>query len=214
MGKNSGPAKSSPRVLPREQRREQLIAATIHSISRNGLSGTTMATITKEAGLSLGIANLHFKTKDKLLVATLEKVTNEFNQGQAAILSPSNEVGLSQKLHAMVEFNLSPRLTQRNKLAVWFAFWGEARFRPTYQRICNKVDLNSQREISRLFEEIIAEGAYTDISAELLACGYTALLDGLWLDLLVTPGTRTRDAARRVLLDYLARAFPNHIETS
>ena len=80
-------ANKSRRAQPREVRREQLIQATIKCIARHGLSGVTMGRVTKEAGLSMGIANLHFESKEKLLLDTLRLVTEEYAAGQAAILS-------------------------------------------------------------------------------------------------------------------------------
>ena len=59
---------SKRRAMSKQARREQLIQATIKCIAKNGLSGTTMADITREAGLSLGIVNLHFESKEKLLI--------------------------------------------------------------------------------------------------------------------------------------------------
>ena len=39
------------------------------------MSNTTMAEISSEAGLSVGIVNLHFKSKERLLIETLRHVT-------------------------------------------------------------------------------------------------------------------------------------------
>ena len=56
------------RTEPKEKRRSQLILATIRSIARHGLSDTTVSTVSSEAGLSQGIINLHFQSKEKLLL--------------------------------------------------------------------------------------------------------------------------------------------------
>ena len=48
-------ANKNRRALPKEVRKEQLIQATIKCIAKHGLSGVTMARVTQEAGLSLGI---------------------------------------------------------------------------------------------------------------------------------------------------------------
>jgi len=192
-------------------RRQQLIDATITSIAENGLSGTTMATITRQAGLSMGIANLHFESKDKLLRATLQHVTSEYNNGQAEILASTSYKSLADKLQALLAFQFSTSLVQKNKLAIWFAFWGEAKARPTYQRICSRSDVQAESAIQKFFQEIIDEGKYKLADTELLAIGYTALLDGLWLDLLVAPRRTTRNKAKQVAAQYLASAFPRHI---
>jgi len=72
-------AKTAPgnRTVAKKRRREQLIKATINCVAKHGLSATTMAEVTKEAGLSLGIINLHFQSKDKLLLETLKFLINE-----------------------------------------------------------------------------------------------------------------------------------------
>src|SRR5512139_68209 len=66
------------RTAPPEERREQLIAATIRSVANRGLADTTIATVAREAGLSQGIINLHFRTKEKLLVDTLRYLADEY----------------------------------------------------------------------------------------------------------------------------------------
>jgi TetR/AcrR family transcriptional repressor of bet genes len=200
------------RALPKEVRQLQLIHATINCIAKNGLSGTTMAAITREAGLSQGIANLHFQSKEKLLAATLAHVTSEYNNGQADILARSDFESLSDKLQALLDFQFSTSLVQKNKLAVWYAFWGEAKARPTYQQICSRSDVQAEIAIRNFFQQVIDEGNYTAADAELLAIGYTALLDGLWLDLLVAPRRTNRAKAKQVATHYLASAFNGHIQ--
>jgi len=181
------------------------------SIARNGLSGTTMATVTQEAGLSLGIANLHFESKEKLLNETLQYVTDEYTQGQREILNSDKYQNVAEKIQALLDFELSPKVLQKDKLAVWVAFWGEAKSRPVYQRIRAKADIQSENACRELFQAAIDEGGYKNIDADLLARGYTALIDGLWLDLLVAPKQFTRRKAKQIARHYLASAFPQHI---
>ena len=57
-------------ILPKAERRQQLIDATIRCIAQHGLSAVTMQMVTRDAGLSVGIANLHFESKDNLLKET------------------------------------------------------------------------------------------------------------------------------------------------
>ena len=66
------------RTESKQKRKVQLIRATIRSIAKRGLSDTTMATVSKEAGLSQGIVNLHFQSKERLLVETLRHVVDGY----------------------------------------------------------------------------------------------------------------------------------------
>ena len=64
------------RTAPRETRRRQLIDATMKCIARKGMGSTTLGDVASEAGLSQGIVNLHFESKDNLLKETLAALAN------------------------------------------------------------------------------------------------------------------------------------------
>ena len=199
------------RALPPEVRREQLINATIKCIAKHGLSGITMALVTTEAGLSLGIANLHFKSKEKLLLETLKAVTAEYAAGQTAILDSEEFPTTAAKIEAMLAFDFSSAVTEKNKLAVWFAFLGEAKSRPTYQRICSRQDSDSEERITALFQLAVDEANDKTADAALLAAGYVALVDGLWLNALVDARRLPWKKAYRAARHYLTSALPGHI---
>ena len=63
---------TSRRKIAKQRRREQLIQATIECISKRGFAGTTLAHVSRQAGLSQGIVNLHFDSKENLLTETLQ----------------------------------------------------------------------------------------------------------------------------------------------
>ena len=204
-------ASKQRRALPREVRREQLIRATIKCISRHGLSGITLALVTREAGLSMGIANLHFQSKEKLLLETLRWVTAEYAAGQAAILDKGEYPSTAARIEALLQFDFSPAVIDKNKLAVWFAFLGEARSRPTYRRNCSRQDTEAETRIAALFQLALDEAGDKNSDAGLLAAGYIALVDGLWLNALVDPRRLPWTKAHRAARHYLASAFPKHI---
>ncbi|MEJ2535054.1 MAG: transcriptional regulator BetI [Gammaproteobacteria bacterium] len=198
------------RTASKEERRAQLIEATIRSIASHGLSDTTMATVAGEAGLSQGIINLHFDTKDRLLLDTLAQVVNEYRQLWESAL---REAGPSsaEKLAALVEVDFHRSVCDPAKLAVWFAFWSESKARPTYRRLCAERDREYDRELVQLCGDIVAEGGY-DVDPELAARALAAITEGLWLDMMVSPRGMSRRHARRTALAYLAHLFPAHFE--
>jgi TetR/AcrR family transcriptional repressor of bet genes len=199
---------SKRRTAPREQRQEQLIRATIRSIAKHGLSETTMATVAKAAGLSQGIINLHFKSKDRLLEETLLHIVAEYRAAWHKALETSGETA-AEKLAALAAVDFERRVCQRNKLAVWFAFWGESRSRLTYRRICTDSSREYKRDMIRLCEAIVYDGGY-GVRAEHVATGLLAINEGLWLDLLLTPAEMNREQALEISLSYLGSVFPKH----
>lgn len=200
--------RTKPRTASRQERKTQLIKATIRSIAKHGLSVTTMATVAKEAGLSQGIINLHFQSKERLLEETLRFVVDEYRASFYKALENSGETA-AEKLTALVGVGFNKRVCQRNKLAVWFAFWGESRSRPTYRKICAERDREYKQVLITLCEEIIREGGYK-ASADYVAFGLAAMCEGLWLDLLLIPAEVTPEQAREVSLSYLRGIFPGH----
>jgi TetR/AcrR family transcriptional regulator, transcriptional repressor of bet genes len=197
------------RTAPPEERREQLILATIRSVADRGLGDTTIATVAQEAGLSQGIVNLHFRSKDGLLTETLRFLADEY-RGACELAAAAGDVTPVAGLLAMVELDFRRTICSRDKLAVWFAFWGERRFRPTYRRICAERDRSYDDMVRVICARLCKEGGYTDVEPELVADGLSALTDGLWLDLLVRPDSMSRERARCITLSYLADAFPRH----
>jgi TetR/AcrR family transcriptional regulator, transcriptional repressor of bet genes len=197
------------RTAPPAERREQLIAATIRCVANQGLADTTIATVAREAGLSQGIINLHFQTKERLLTETLRYLADEYRSAVREAVDGADEAPESG-LTALVDLDFNRTICERSKLAVWFAFWGERRFRPTYRRICAERDRSYDDLVRNLCARLCEQGGYTDTDPAIVADGLSALTDGLWLDLLVRPDSMSRDQARRISMAYLADAFPRH----
>jgi len=197
------------RTASKEERRTQLIKATIRSIARRGLSDTTMATVTREAKLSQGIVNLHFHSKERLLIETLRYVADEYTRTWERALEnagPSSR----ESLRAIVDVDFSRPVCESNKLAVWFAFWGESKSRPTYRKICAERDRRYDEMLVSLCTDIVNEGPYPRVDPEMVAAGLSAMSEGLWLDMLVSPESTNSEQGKSICLAYLAGVFPKH----
>ena len=70
-------------------------------------------------------------------------------------------------------------------------------------------DRDYEEAIRLLCTEICAQGGYR-VDADAIACGLSAMSEGLWLDLLISPRRLSRDDARRMCMVHLAAAFPRH----
>jgi len=90
-----------PRTASPAVRRRQPIDATISCIGRHGISSTTLTAVTKEAGLSQGLMNLHFKSKNARLAETLKTLAAE-HRAQWIRALKRGDLGAADKL-AMVD---------------------------------------------------------------------------------------------------------------
>ena len=189
---------SNARFAAREARRQQLIDATIDSISKRGFSGTTLATVTASVKLSHGTVNYHFDSKETLYVETLGYLAEEHHtHWHAAVLDATPDP--AKQLAAIVGTDFDPKIASPKKLAVWFAFCGQAKYRPNYLKSHNKYDDERFDEITRLCTD-----------PNVVARCVEALVDGLWLNLLLYPHGTHRAEARDDCLSYLGEFFPKH----
>ncbi len=203
--------KPTRRTESKEVRRQQLIDATIASIAQNGIAGTTMSTVTETAGLSLGIVNFHFESKQNLFEETLVYLAREYHDH---CKKAHDEVGpfARERLEALVNAHFQPGICNHEKLAVWYAFFGEGKRRAIYRDLIDDLDDERWAMTSKLFQEIIDHGDYTCPPADQVARTLEALLDGISLNILMYPESYTASDGRKQVYTYLAALFPNHFD--
>ncbi len=196
------------RKASKETRRLQLIEATIDSLAKRGYAETTLADVADGAGLSRGIVNFHFESKEKLLVATLQAMADEYANHWYTALEKAGPRPADQ-LWALVAADFDRRICTKRKLAAWCAFWGEAKSRPTYQALCGARDVKYQEMVIALCAALKAEGGY-DYTAETMALSLSSMLEGLWLRLMMGDGL-TREKAHEAAIEAIVAMFPKHI---
>ena len=195
------------RKASRETRQQQLIEATIDSLARRGYAETTLANVADGAGLSRGIVNFHFESKDKLLVATLQYMADEYATHWASAYEKAQPTAAA-RLWALMGADFDRRLTTKRKLAAWCAFWGEAKSRPTYQALCGARDERYQQLVEDLVSALQAEGGYP-FEPKAMTLAFCALLEGLWWRMIMSEGL-SREAAHEAAIEFLAAVFPRH----
>lgn len=204
------PARTS-RAEAKAERRLQLIDATIDCIARFGLTGTTMGKVTDLAGVSMGLANFHFESKDRLFEAVLQHLAAEH---RALWRSRTQDPALSSRalLLAIVESRFHAAICARKKLAVWFAFYGDASARDTYRRAVGDVDDERLEATAAIVTEMILDAGYTHLDPVETVLSIEALYDGLWLNMLLYPTEYRRSICRARALQVVSALFPRHFE--
>jgi TetR/AcrR family transcriptional repressor of bet genes len=168
-----------------------------------------MARVTELAGTSIGLANFHFASKERLLEAVLRHLADEERalwqvRNADAALSPAD------RLMSIVDARFHPRSCSRRKLAVWFAFWGDAGARDIYRRVLGEMDeerLEATVAILETLGPIAVDGRH---DARQTALGLEAFYDGLWLNLLLYPDDFRPLACRQRAIEHLAALYPAH----
>jgi TetR/AcrR family transcriptional repressor of bet genes len=197
------------RAEGKQRSRQKLITATINSIAKRGFADTTLARVSAGAGLSRGIVNFHFRSKDTLFLEVLRFLSREYQENWARAFAEAGPT-VAEKLEAVLMVDFEPPLSNRNRLAAWFAFYGEAKSRPIYMTVCSETDTATFDIFVELCHKIVEEGGYSNLEPDRVADGLEAMSEGLWLDLLISPHDSNPALAKQTIQNYLTVLFPKH----
>ena len=189
-----------------EFRKRELIEATMDCIDKLGLSQTTLARIAERVGISQGNVVFHFHSKEALLDQTLHHLSDEYRANWLASLAAAEPDAYSQ-LRALVQSRFTPKICNRRKISVWFAFWGESRSRPEYMRVCGDNDKAFSSEIEALCKTIETDST-ARLPAATAALSIEGMIDGLWQNFLIGPPGFKRKQAIQAVYDLVDAIYP------
>lgn len=197
---------SRSRKRQSEYRKRQLIDATLDCIDRLGLSQTTIAQIAARAGLSQGNVLFHFASKEALLEQALRHLSDEYaSNWQQALAAAAPDPGA--QLGALVRASFAPQVFTRNKISVWFAYWGESRSRPVYMRICGANDRAFSAQLLELCQAAEARSK-ARLGAATAALSVEGMIDGLWQNFVLGPPGLKRKQAVAAVFELLRAIYP------
>lgn len=203
------PARSeTPRKLPRDERRVQLIEATIAVIARTGYARTTLGEVARRAGLSHGLVNFHFRSKENLLLETLLHLAEEYRSNWTAALEGAGP-SAPERIDALLRADFAPAICTPDRLAAWCAFWSEAQSRPIYQERCGANDDAYNDLFERLCARMAAEHGYAGSPAR-TARALRVAVEGIWLDMMTMRTPYPLDEALATAMTAAAAHFPRH----
>lgn len=197
------------RTAPRDVRRKQLIMAAIDSISKRGFSDTTLRHVTEKAKLSHGVVNYHFDSKEALYDATLGYLAQEHFDLWTKYRKNAG-ADPARQLAGILRADFDKKICSHKKLAVWFAFWGQAKYRPNYLKIHNRYDNQRHDEILRICTQLIEDGGYEELNPMRATRLVEAITDGQWLNLMLYPSETDGETAYQDSLHALCLLFPSH----
>ena len=166
-----------------------------------------MFNVSKGAGLSQGIVNFHFKSKELLLIETLKYISNEYLEAFERKLKRAGNNPL-KKIIAIIDNDFDKNICNRDKIAVWYTFFSEVKFKPVYLQICKERDDYYNRTVISIIRELIKYEKNTSLSAVRIASSLFALTMGLWLDQLVDSENFNRKEAKNIFIDNIKNNFP------
>lgn len=197
-----------PRVADHDARRRQVADAVEQLIADDGLDGVTVARTAAKAGISVGLVQHYFATKDDMLLHTFTVLRERVEQRTMHDADQAGRTG------ARIEDILVPALCEmlplderrRRERRVLLAFAGRAVENPRLAEALRASNAHLEGVLAqairngKLCGEVVAPLDEADEAALLLSH-----VDGLAQLLYFEPG---RSAARTALADHVHRLFP------
>lgn len=172
--------RTGPRKQSRAARRQQLIDATLETIAARGYSRVTLHEVARVAGLSHGLVNFHFASKENLLEETLIHLAEDYRANWLRYLAAAGEDPGAQLL-AMIRAEWDPEANSPQRIAAWCAFLGEAQVRPLYQAQCQSNDDAYVAQMEDIVARLLVAHGRRDDAAR-IARAIRLVTLGLWLD--------------------------------
>lgn len=198
------------RKASRESRRIQLIEATIRVLAREGYARTTLTRVAAEAGLSHGLVNFHFESKERLLSESLVYLAEEYRRNWERALEAAPDTP-PHRLNALLLADFEPAVCTPDRLSAWCSFWGEAQSRPLYQEHCSSNDAHYIRVLEGVCGDLMRAGGY-DGDPTKVARVLRVTIEGVWLDLMTMTSPYSRDEALATVMTCAAAFFPRHFD--
>ena len=171
-----------------EVRRLRLIEATIECLKRYGHEGLSVRRISAEAGVSIGLINHHFPTKNALVAEAYRHFNAQLNQ---AVIDAMEHAPQSprERLRALFRAIFSPPNLDRDVLTVWIVLWGLYHHSREIQKVHSEAYGGYVEMLRDALAALQKDGGKFRMNLRLAAIGAQALLDGLWLEWCLDPET-------------------------
>ncbi len=195
------------RVTP-EYRRQLLIEATIKCLAKQVGNSITVENICKQAGVSRGLLGYYFDGKQDIILQTYLYVSEEFSLKANSVLDDDHLQPYDKIQHLIYTSFREPIFTRENVI-IWLSICNLVR---TDKRL-SETDKNLYNRYRSKVAEVFAQYSKetgVQLNAAVVALGFTALIDGLWLQWSLDNKAFTPQEAEAICFDYINRLFPKN----
>lgn len=186
-----------PKIGAEPIRKAALINAAIAEVGRAGSLDVTVAQIAKAAGMSPALAHHYFGSKEQIFLAAMRHILATYGK---SVRDQMPGQGARGRLDAIITASFAPANFRRDVISAWINFYALALLNHQAARLLR---VYHRRLRSNL---IVALRPHTDHPAR-TAETLGALIDGVYLRSVLTPGPTDAQAALSTINDYLKEAL-------
>jgi AcrR family transcriptional regulator len=188
-----------------QRRGAHVLDAALEVIADEGFAALTMRSVAAAAAVSLAQVQYYFRSKDELLAAAFEHVSDDVVARTSAV----EDSGHSREvLRALLHVWLPLDEPRARAARVWLAFTAAAATSPTLGPMNAALDADLRSDFAGLLGQAQAAGELEPgVDVEVEAALLLAVVDGLALQALALPAAQRADFLSRGLDTHLSRLF-------
>jgi TetR/AcrR family transcriptional repressor of bet genes len=212
--KGSGP--KFRRETP-EVRREALVEATLRCLKEYGHDGVSVRRISAAAGVSIGLINHHFPSKSGLVAEAYETLALSL-QDPTRRQAENRAASPRERLTGFFRASFAPEIIDPQLFNVWLVFWSMVAHSPEIRAVHDRTYGKYRAMLEALLGQLSKTGAAPQFKLRPAAIALSALLDGLWVELSLSPATFKPREAIALCDDWVTAlcngAFPRLLRAS
>ena len=171
-----------------EVRREALVEATLRCLKEYGHEGVSVRRISAAAGVSIGLINHHFPSKSGLVAEAYETLALSL-QDSIRRQADNRAASPRERLTGFFRASFAPEIIDPQLFNVWLVFWSMVAHAPEIRAVHDRTYGNYRATLESLLGQLSKTGAAPQFKLRPAAIALSALLDGLWVELSLSPGT-------------------------
>ena len=199
-------AEPAPATEQNEARRIEMLRAAAELICERGFGDTRIADVAKRAGVSSALVIYYFGTRDRLLVDALRHSEESFYEAAEKMLA--EVTSLRERLSLLIKWTCVPQTDNEipGAWGLWFDLWAQA-FRHDEVK-AGRVELDARWR--RMIVDAIKSAEASDeldveVDARLFALEFSALLDGLSIQVALDDPEVDSDVAYKIAMRFAER---------
>ncbi len=167
-------------------RREALVEATLRCLKQYGHEGVSVRRISAAAGVSIGLINHHFPSKSGLIAETYETLALSLLDSIRA-QAENKAVSPRDRMINFLRASFAPDILDPQLFNVWLVFWSMVAHSPEIAAVHFRTYGKYRAVLESLLGQMVDSGAAPAIKLRPAAISLSALLDGFWVELSLSP---------------------------
>lgn len=171
--------------------------ATLRCLATRGAEKTSIRTISREAGVSVGLINHYYEGKETLIADVYGQLADDLLAALREEVARTRG-GARDRISAFIRASFSSATLDQGLLRVWLSFWSMSQQSSTIAAVHDRTYRAYLGTLESLLGELASELPHRPLDVRLAAIALSGVLDGLWLEWCLNPRTFRPDEGIRM----------------